>query len=68
MKLTLALGNDVNVVDKNGNTAMHGAAYKQLPSVVKFLNETRRQGGRLEPQEQLRLDAVADRRRASIAG
>ena len=39
VKLTLALGNDVNVVDKNGNTAMHGAAYKQLPSVVKFLNE-----------------------------
>ena len=39
VKLTLALGNDVNVVDKHGNTAMHGAAYKQLPSVVKFLNE-----------------------------
>jgi ankyrin repeat protein len=35
--LALALGNDVNVVDKNGNTAMHGAAYKQLPSVVTFL-------------------------------
>ncbi len=45
VKLTLALGNDVNVVDKNGNTAMHGAAYKQLPSVVKFLNES---GARLE--------------------
>jgi uncharacterized protein len=39
VKLALALGNDVNVVDKNGNTAMHGAAYKQLPSVVTFLNE-----------------------------
>ena len=39
VKLTLALGNDVNVVDKNGNTAMHGAAYKQLPSVVRFLSE-----------------------------
>jgi hypothetical protein len=39
VKLTLALGNDVNVIDKNGNTVMHGAAYKQLPSVVKFLNE-----------------------------
>jgi ankyrin repeat protein len=37
VKLTLALGNDVNVVDKIGNTAMHGAAYKQLPSVVEFL-------------------------------
>jgi hypothetical protein len=31
------LGNDVNAVDKNGNTVMHGAAYKQLPSVVKYL-------------------------------
>jgi uncharacterized protein len=39
VKLTLALGNDVNAVDKNGNTAMHGAAYKQLPSVVTFLSE-----------------------------
>jgi ankyrin repeat protein len=37
VKLALALGNDVNVVDKNDNTVMHGAAYKQLPSVVKFL-------------------------------
>ena len=37
VKLALALGNDINAVDKNGNTAMHGAAYKQLPSVVKFL-------------------------------
>ncbi len=35
--LALALGNDVNAVDKNGNTAMHGAAYKQLPSVVRYL-------------------------------
>lgn len=39
VKLTLALGNDVNVIDKNANTVMHGAAYKQLPSVVKFLSE-----------------------------
>jgi ankyrin repeat protein len=35
--LALDLGNDVNVVDMNSNTAMHGAAYKQLPSVVKYL-------------------------------
>jgi uncharacterized protein len=39
VKLALSLGNDVNAVDKNGNTAMHGAAYKQLPSVVRFLSE-----------------------------
>jgi ankyrin repeat protein len=37
VKLALELGNDVNVVDKNGNTAMHGAAFKQLPDVVKVL-------------------------------
>jgi ankyrin repeat protein len=38
VKLTIELGNDVNVVDKNGNTAMHGAAFKQLPEVVKYLD------------------------------
>ena len=37
VKLALELGNDVNAVDKNGNTAMHGAAFKQLPEVVKVL-------------------------------
>jgi ankyrin repeat protein len=37
VKLAIELGNDVNAVDKNGNTAMHGAAFKQLPDVVKFL-------------------------------
>ncbi|HEY6509886.1 MAG TPA: ankyrin repeat domain-containing protein, partial [Vicinamibacterales bacterium] len=35
--LTLALGNDVNAVDSNGETAMHGAAYKHVPSVVRYL-------------------------------
>ena len=33
----LTLGADVNTVDKNGETAMHGAAYKSLPKVAKFL-------------------------------
>jgi ankyrin repeat protein len=28
---------DVNTVDKNGETAMHGAAYKSLPKMVEFL-------------------------------
>jgi len=35
--LALKLGGDVNAVDKNGETAMHGAAYKSLPKVVEFL-------------------------------
>jgi len=38
-KYALSLGNDINLVDKNGNTAMHGAAFKQYPSVAKFLAE-----------------------------
>jgi uncharacterized protein len=37
VKLALDLGGDVNAVDDNGETAMHGAAYKSLPRVVSFL-------------------------------
>ena len=33
----LDLGGDINAVDNNGETAMHGAAYKSLPKVVQFL-------------------------------
>jgi ankyrin repeat protein len=39
VKLALKLGGDVNAVDKKGETAMHGAAYKHVPSVVRFLAE-----------------------------
>jgi ankyrin repeat protein len=39
VKLALELGSDVNAVNKDGDTAMHGAAYKQFPSVVRYLNE-----------------------------
>ena len=35
--MALDLGNDINAVDKNGETAMHGAAYKNLPGAVEFL-------------------------------
>ena len=35
--LLLELGADVNAVDDNGETVMHGAAYKSLPQVVQFL-------------------------------
>jgi uncharacterized protein len=37
VKVAYALGGSLNTVDKNGQTAMHGAAYKQVPSVAEFL-------------------------------
>ena len=37
MQLALDLGVDINAVDDHGETAMHGAAYKNLPAAVKFL-------------------------------
>ncbi len=43
--LLLELGSDINAVDDNGETAMHGAAYKNLPKVVDFLAS---KGARIE--------------------
>lgn len=37
VKVALELGGDLNAVDDNGETVIHGAAYKQLPKVVAFL-------------------------------
>ena len=39
VKVALDLGNDLNAVDKNAETAMHGAAYKHVPSVVRYLSD-----------------------------
>jgi ankyrin repeat protein len=37
VQAALDLGADINAVDNNGETAMHAAAYKNLPRVVKYL-------------------------------
>ena len=37
VQVALDLGADVNAVDINGETAVHAAAYKNLPKVVRFL-------------------------------
>ncbi|MBM3784777.1 MAG: hypothetical protein FJW30_10480 [Acidobacteria bacterium] len=39
VKMLLDLGADVNTVDNNGDTAMHGAAYNISPMVMKLLAE-----------------------------
>ena len=39
VKMLLDLGADINTVDKNGDTAMHGAAFNISPRVVKLLAE-----------------------------
>lgn len=37
LQTALDFGVDINAVDEHGETAMHGAAYKNLPLAVKFL-------------------------------
>ncbi len=45
VQVLLDLGADINAVDNNGETAMHSAAYKNLPRVVKLLAS---KGARIE--------------------
>ena len=37
LQVLIDFGADVNAIDRNGETPMHAAAYKNLPQVVKFL-------------------------------
>ena len=37
VRILLSLGADIDAVDDNGETVMHGAAYKNLPKMVRFL-------------------------------
>ena len=39
VKYLVSLGADINTVDANGETAMHGAAYKNIPSMAEYLHE-----------------------------
>ena len=39
IRLLVQLGIDVNTIDSNGETAMHGAAYRSYPSAVRTLTE-----------------------------
>jgi uncharacterized protein len=39
VKFLFSLGADLNTVDANGETAMHGAAYKNAPAVARYLHE-----------------------------
>lgn len=39
VEMLLRLGADINHVDDNGETTMHGATYKNLPLVVTYLGE-----------------------------
>ncbi|HEY4085532.1 MAG TPA: ankyrin repeat domain-containing protein [Bryobacteraceae bacterium] len=37
VKVAIELGNDVNAVDRHGDTAVHGAAYKHVPEAAQYL-------------------------------
>jgi hypothetical protein len=48
VRLAVELGADVNAADKDGETALHGAAYRGANSVIEFLVS---KGARLDPKD-----------------
>ena len=66
VQVALELGNDINAVDNNGETAMHGAAYKNLPAVVQLSRRQRAPRSMSGTEEQARLDTAHHRGRASL--
>ena len=57
----LELGADIDAIDDNGETAMHGVAYKNLPKVVELLAEKGAKIEIWESEKQARMDPVNDR-------
>ena len=48
VKLALELGADVNAANKDGETALHGAAYRGANAIIEFLVS---KGARLDPKD-----------------
>ena len=63
VKMLLDLGADINTVDNNGDTAMHGAAYNAYPLVPHLLAEPWSRSADLEELQQSWRDATIHRRR-----
>lgn len=53
LRLAIALGGDVNAVNKNGDTALHGAVYRATTDAIRFLVE---RGARLDVRNKPRCD------------
>ena len=63
MQTALELGENINAVGAKGETAMHDAAYQNLPGAVQFLAD---RGANIQvwDQKNRMLDAFVDRARA----